>query len=294
MKLRNTKIALVIVMCLIVTTITTFSQNASAYSKQMAFSNPEEQGTFYVEGGEYSDNCGVLYSTTPATTMINVNIAEIHIRNDGTVWYLYDNILKYYNFYVFVAQQSTEISAVAIYDDSSGNAYCYKTPSGEYYYLPLFEDMKNKNYVTEKVASSDIPKEPTPKPTDKVKNTPKPSAAKIPTTTQAKYDVTVKTSGKTTQTTIKQNGKVVSNLSFNKKTGKGKFNGKKITKAKDAFIISGSYNCGFLTKTGVFKVINKKTKKVKKYSGKWKKVVKKKNLATTLKNGKKTKKITGI
>lgn len=180
MKHMNKKLALLMVMCLIVTSITAFPKSASANDREMAFSNSEAEGTFYVEGGEYSDTCYVSYSTNQELLIIYANYYEVHLRNDGTAWYIYNNKLCYYNNYVFGANKSTEIPAVAIYDDSEGNAYCYKTSSGEYYYLPVFADMKNQNYVTEKVADEDIPTETSSTQEPVTTNTPEPTVTNSP------------------------------------------------------------------------------------------------------------------
>lgn len=312
------------VMCLIVTSIAAFPKSASAGGKTIAFSNEDDQGSIQVNGGDYSNECVIRHSSSVFNEYhLGISYKEVHLKNNGTAWFIYDYKLNYYNYNILDRAMETEIDATQIYDDSTGSAYCYKTPSGEYYYLPSYADLKNQNYVTEKVADSDIPTESTPEqttpvpttpapsptvsnqpgnstttstpnPTAKATNTPNPSVTKTPGAAQTGYSIENHSSGKKVNITVKEDGQVISDLTFNKKTGKGTFNGKKITKAKDAFIIKDSYNCGYLTKKGKFKVINRKTKKVKTYSGKWKKVVKKGNLATKLKNGKKTKTITGF
>ncbi|MCR5586507.1 MAG: hypothetical protein K6F77_03150 [Lachnospiraceae bacterium] len=103
---------------------------------------------------------------------------------------------------------------------------------------------------------------------------------------------TVKKSGNTVKVT--KGGKTIAKVTFKKSTGVANFNGKKVKKVKQAFIIKKSYNYGYITKKGKFYVMKRTTKKKKSYSGKWKKAVIKNNLATKLKYGSKTKKIIGL
>lgn len=84
--------------------------------------------------------------------------------------------------YISKIEIETGINAAQIYDDSTGSAYCYKTPSGEYYYLPSFEHLKNENYVTEKVTDGDFPTD-TPEsqpPVTTTQPTPKPILTSTP------------------------------------------------------------------------------------------------------------------
>ena len=169
------------VMCLIVTSLIAFPKIASAGIKDLAFSNEDASGTIEVNGGDYSDECAVITISKIYDEMhIGVNYKKVHLQNNGTAWFIYDNRLRYFNYYVGKRNVNTELDAVEIYDDKSESAYCYKTPAGEYYYLPSYEDLKNKNYVTEKVANGDIPPE-TPATQEPVTtNTPEPDVTNSP------------------------------------------------------------------------------------------------------------------
>lgn len=129
------------VMCLIVTSVTSFPKSASAGIKDLAFSNEEAFGTIEVNGGNYDDDCVVrIISTIFLENRIGVNYKKVYLQNNGTAWYIYDNKLKFFNYYIDGFEVITGIDAVEIYDDKSESAYCYKTPAGEYYYLPSYED----------------------------------------------------------------------------------------------------------------------------------------------------------
>jgi len=103
---------------------------------------------------------------------------------------------------------------------------------------------------------------------------------------------TVKKSGNTVKVT--KGGKTIAKVTFKKSTGVANFNGKKVKKVKQAFIIKKSYNYGYITKKGKFYVMKRTTKKKKGYAGTWTKAVLKGNLAVKLKYGSKTKNIIGL
>lgn len=113
-------------------------------------------------------------------------------------------------------------------------------------------------------------------------------------------ETSVVKSGKTVEVT--QDGETIAKVTFNKKKSVATFTieqknkDKKVKKVKQAFVIGDSYNYGYITKKNKFVTINRETGKVKKYSGKWKKAIIKKNVAVKLvklKGGKK-KKISGF
>ncbi|MCR5586506.1 MAG: hypothetical protein K6F77_03145 [Lachnospiraceae bacterium] len=130
------------------------------------------------------------------------------------------------------------------------------------------------------------------------KNTVTPSATNSPSSGNSSSSdgmnkIVVKKVKNTTK--LLQNGKIVERFVFNKKTGNVKFYGrKKVKKVKYVFFIKKSYNYGFITKKGKFYIIKRDSHKIKRYSGKWKKAVIKKNLGIKIKNSKKTKKIIGL
>lgn len=60
MKHINRKLALLMVMCLIVTSVIAFPKSASSAGiKDLEFSNEDASGTIEVNGGDYDDDCVV-------------------------------------------------------------------------------------------------------------------------------------------------------------------------------------------------------------------------------------------